>query len=1031
MKIETVGNIGFTALNCNLASYAETASDFGINLDGTEPFSIDAWVNLDSIPNHAKLLSKQDAFSLGVTENSVFVEISGRIFILSDPEQNVIDCTCWHHVCITFDGSMLRIYIDGDFNYGEMIDSWQNNSNPFLIASEMEGYISSLRIYKKALDENAVKANMFPSSTNNDIVANFDFTQAPPVDIGPHHFAVTLKNGAMIVNAVPSLSLIGTAYASALADTDVNPGGTQVDPYTVQAWIYVTSTENPLQVIFANGDFEKPTGMSLYLQLDSSGERFYVVSQRGENIPENRLECSEELKMKEWYNVATVFDGRELSIFIDGILKVKTLFGPIPQISNHGTCLIGTGRSYGTSSAGTSLQGNISCIHVWTRALHINEIKVYMKDTPAVDSDGISAVYEFSTFPVWNLIDQHPVGLAAGAKISKQVSPASTGFIQYELNSPFEDLDSKTMNSLLHSVDITTTGFLTLHELKNERILLCHSPRLGTYVAYRGNIADYDDCTFWRIRLVYCLVSGAIDVVFGLRCKLSNRAINRILNILTTAKYTTYLARQITVQTVWLFLVALFQDGHLTGLVRDILFINSFFAILRVVIRIASYAAGYGVLSFLASLAITVVDFGITYSQRPATCDPPPQIDLAEITFNCGGSLVSALPIRRNYLYEITPPEWKKGATKPKDSLTAYSISSVTNATGAKIPITIKAKFMVNTNQSITARIKADGGGILGAISEQEITLQNGYSTANITLTNHTVGDNGVQLADIKWTWFYKLAGSSSWTRITESNHRIYVILDTPTLPWGIRRGSTDILPWADVLDYACSWANGTKTVLDAATKITQAVNKDITLTYQGGSNYINTYRGFSTFNCTNFIAFLQSGTGKGNKVNCTDCATIVSTFVNSLGCDLTQKRMYTLNAATMDLVPFYCNKIIAIGSTTWKFPFPGMPFPNNVSFSYHEVCWTNYDPKNSGEIFDACLKVDNSNNPWTDDVTDKVPLLPVNMKFTSNTATPIPIPFTENSYRERLAQNKDEGINRCILQNNNAYTFFGRRSLE
>ena len=45
-------------------------------------------------------------------------------------------------------------------------------------------------------------------------------------------------------------------------------------------------------------------------------------------------------------------------------------------------------------------------------------------------------------------------------------------------------------------------------------------------------------------------------------------------------------------------------------------------------------------------------------------------------------------------------------------------------------------------------------------------------------------------------------------------------------------------------------------------------------------------------FECTQFLDRLRGGPGLGGTVNCTDCAVIVSTFSNALGCDLWQSRM-------------------------------------------------------------------------------------------------------------------------------------------
>jgi hypothetical protein len=82
-------------------------------------------------------------------------------------------------------------------------------------------------------------------------------------------------------------------------------------------------------------------------------------------------------------------------------------------------------------------------------------------------------------------------------------------------------------------------------------------------------------------------------------------------------------------------------------------------------------------------------------------------------------------------------------------------------------------------------------------------------------------------------------------------------------------------------------------------------------------------------------------------------------------------------------------------------------------------VAWTSggsfIDP-----LYDACLKVDSSNNPWnwTSTGPPHTPELPLKMTFTTQGVSPtLPIatPFTDSSYRERLAQNSAAGIGSCV----------------
>jgi hypothetical protein len=348
-------------------------------------------------------------------------------------------------------------------------------------------------------------------------------------------------------------------------------------------------------------------------------------------------------------------------------------------------------------------------------------------------------------------------------------------------------------------------------------------------------------------------------------------------------------------------------------------------------------------------------------------------MELTGIKFNYGQSTgtVNALSIRQNFATDVAVPEWVKGKTLSKSSPVAYSITAV----AGKI-ITIQASFAAASGGPTTVDVRADGGGVLGAIDPTTINISGGVSTpefVTLSLAHHQIGPSGILRQDIQWDWFYK-STDETWVSMGSSSHRVYLVLDTPFLPWlqpPTPPASVTQLPWVDALDQACVWAEGKLNPLDAATAVTQAVNNNLGLTYDishGASKYTQAVGPTSWFLCTAFLAFINhQPEGKGNVVNCTDCATIVSSFANLLGCQLAAAVMASPGG-------FLCNKIIAIGGgTLWSYPFP----PAN-RFAYHEVAWTGAF-KHGDQIFDACLLADHSDNPWdwSDPVLPHTPLLP------------------------------------------------------
>lgn len=373
-------------------------------------------------------------------------------------------------------------------------------------------------------------------------------------------------------------------------------------------------------------------------------------------------------------------------------------------------------------------------------------------------------------------------------------------------------------------------------------------------------------------------------------------------------------------------------------------------------------------------------------------------LKLVAISFNHDSASLSgdAMNIRKNFTQTVAAPEWTAGETLPTDSPAAYAIRETQGRT-----ITIKAKFTVSSNSVTKAQVRARGGGVLGQLDPQTITLANGVSVpefVSFELRDHLIGADGINVEDITWEWEFRCCGGSKWEPLATTRHRIYIVLDEPTLPWKQQPASDTQNPWTEALDYACVWAAGKHNRDDAASAITQAINASLGLVYDnvaGASHY--TSGGLAFFELTQFLSYLNNGTGLGNIVNCTDCATITTTFSNLLGCDLHASKM----GYFFDLTPF--RGIGAVG-----FGCPGF----GCGFSFHEVAWKGAHG-NADPLFDACLRVDGDPNPWAAPYTEQ---FPVNMIFSTNPGGPLPlaVPFNAQSYKERLCTNDAGGIGSC-----------------
>jgi len=190
------------------------------------------------------------------------------------------------------------------------------------------------------------------------------------------------------------------------------------------------------------------------------------------------------------------------------------------------------------------------------------------------------------------------------------------------------------------------------------------------------------------------------------------------------------------------------------------------------------------------------------FYRKHCSCD----LKLVAISFNHDSASLNAdaINVRRNFTQGISVPECTVGKTLATDSPAAYAIKETQ---GNKI--TIKAKFTIFP-KSAKAEIKADGGGVLGAIDPQIVTFTNGVSVpefVSFELHHHTIATAGIKLEDITWNWKFRCCGGAEWEPLQTTHHRIYIVLEEPKLPWKQQPFPDNQNPWTEALDYVCVWA--------------------------------------------------------------------------------------------------------------------------------------------------------------------------------------------------------------------------------
>ena len=347
-----------------------------------------------------------------------------------------------------------------------------------------------------------------------------------------------------------------------------------------------------------------------------------------------------------------------------------------------------------------------------------------------------------------------------------------------------------------------------------------------------------------------------------------------------------------------------------------------------------------------------------------------------------------ALTIRRNALIPAPAPEWVRGVTANEHAASpaAYARDLVAGnpitikalirtdqavapgiAGGLLDPVTIRVLDLNPVRGCLTRVIDALVGdsspspdpGVLGEVPATEVIIGIAENTTlvELSLTGTRIADVGIGTHDITWLWQFLAPGSTVWQTFASTKHRIYTVLDAPGPPWtqGTPAASQSH-PWIDALEVVCEWCRGITTLDTAADRITQRLFWTGPATFRYACGSALPYYAYADFDLTATLERIRGGVGNGPDVNCTDCASIVSTFANLIGHRLGQQEFgWGLSNGVLQL----------IGSTAWS----SCVGP----FGFHEVAWEGTGA-NTDRVWDACAAVDGDADPGSPPHTQEVP---------------------------------------------------------
>jgi hypothetical protein len=313
---------------------------------------------------------------------------------------------------------------------------------------------------------------------------------------------------------------------------------------------------------------------------------------------------------------------------------------------------------------------------------------------------------------------------------------------------------------------------------------------------------------------------------------------------------------------------------------------------------------------------------------------PSLQLHVETITFR--GSGVNALPLLVGQV-PVTGSEWTRSGTR----LPAAFVVA-TSDTHVSIRATFSSPDLAGQTTIVFASRLDGTGHVLQEVAPAPVTFDATGRSGDVQL-RVAVSGVGIDRDRVRWHWKVRVNGQEHGDTITE--HDIAVVLGHPQQPWttATPAPADTSLPWWEVLHRASTEAVGATTLDAAARRLTDTAFSKWGLTHYKWNSGAETFASDSgdtprAFDCARFLSLLAGPPPAAKEiVDCSDIATIVSTFAAILGCPVQQLTLF---------IELRCKILKKVGHDSWE---------AGVGFPLHEV-GVSFPPGSNPLIWDGCV---------------------------------------------------------------------------
>lgn len=395
-KTDYESNFTVSPLSADCSNYGVISQQFcqfktGINLQNSKKpiyfsntFSISSWVNYNLTPNRdITIIGGPITLGIDRLNAQTFFEFNSNSGVQKIYSNKTISENTWTHILITYSGSKLNFYINGQLDSQISVP----NSTKTQLTNLHIGPASNLATSMK-LDELALYSKVLSESEISTLYKD---------------------EKAIKIDYVDSLFGKGIRFDGIDDYIQISRNKSLTNTHSTGIWFKMEKYPN-----LADDEALLTNDPYIAIKSDTRKLRYFNYGVNDKQLPaDNYYEGNQELKLNKWYYVVTTYNGAlgEYSIYLNGELDAKVT-NKFPTGSSLNLGYIGGENTY------RFFEGIIDEVRLYDRVLTPNEIKLNYRNYQSYSKGCCNYII---------LVNQNALGYTTTANYDK-VSSSSTLF---------------------------------------------------------------------------------------------------------------------------------------------------------------------------------------------------------------------------------------------------------------------------------------------------------------------------------------------------------------------------------------------------------------------------------------------------------------------------------------------------------------------------------------------------------------------------------------------------------------------------